>query len=202
MKEKLSAFIDAEIDELDERRVLNALRDDAELRRAWERYHVIRAAVTRQLGAVLPPDFAERVRARIEADGQAETAPPLRLWPLAGGFAAAALVAGAAFLGAQMLRAPSSPLAPLAVAPPANEVASSQVNVATAAATPAELAAVAAEAPASEAPSAAVEASAGRLDAYLVGHNEFMPTAGMGSMLPYVRVVTHRPDADAPASAP
>lgn len=194
MKEKLSALIDAELDELDERRVLNALREDVELRRTWERYHVIRAAVTRQPGAVLAPDFAERVYARLEAD-TGEGARELRLWPLAGGFAAAALVAGAAFLGAQMLRAPGSPLTPLAVAPPANEVASAPVN--TAAANPAsvELAAAAADA------TAPVDVSGGRLNAYLVGHNEFMPTAGMGSMLPYARVVTHHSDADTPAAA-
>lgn len=193
MKEKLSALIDAELDELTERRVLNALRDDVELRRTWERYHVIRAAVTRQLGTLLAPDFAGRVRARLEADGD-ETGRRLRLWPLAGGFAAAALVAGAAFLGAQMLHAPGSPLAPVAVAPSASEPASAPVTVATTVAAGPELAA-AAEAPAPAAPG-------GRLNAYLVGHNEFMPTAGMGSMLPYVRVVTHRPDTEAPSSPP
>lgn len=195
MKEKLSALIDAELGELDERRVLNALRDDVELRRTWERYHVMRAAITRQLGTVLGPDFAERVRAGIEADGQPAAPPQVRLWPLAGGFAAAALVAGAAFLGAQMLHAPGGPLAPLAVAPPANdEVATAAPVQAAAVAAPAELTAtVATEVP------APVEVSGARLNAYLVGHNEFMPTAGMGSMLPYVRVVTHRADADAPS---
>ena len=193
MREKLSALIDAELDELEERRVLNALHDDAELRRTWERYHVIRSAVTRQLGTVLAPGFAERVRARLEAEGQ-ETARQVRLWPLAGGFAAAALVAGAAFLGAQMLRAPSSPLAPLAASPSAPESAA-PVNVAATAPTP-EPVAAAAETPVPAA------APGDRLNAYLFGHNEFMPTAGMGSMLPYVRVVTHRPDADAPPSPP
>jgi sigma-E factor negative regulatory protein RseA len=187
MREKLSALIDAELDELDERRVLNALRDDAELRRTWERYHVIRSAVTRQLGAVLAPGFAERVSARLEAEGQ-EATRQVRLWPLAGGFAAAALVAAAAFLGVQMLRTPAGPPASLAVAPPAEPAAS--VNVTAAGP---ELASVAA----AETPTP-IDASGSRLNAYLFGHNEFMPTAGMGSMLPYVRVVTHRPDADAP----
>ena len=49
MNEKLSALIDAELDELDERRTLNALTEDAKLRATWERYHLIRAVMTRQI---------------------------------------------------------------------------------------------------------------------------------------------------------
>lgn len=175
MKEKLSALIDDELDDLDERRVLNALGADAELRRAWGRYHLIRAAMTRQLSALAAPDLPERIMARLQESDAAVPYPSLRFWPLAGGFAVAASVAAIAILGIQALRGPVLPgtASALAVAPSAiNEVASAAV-------------------PAS---SSEPTNSDDRLSLYVVGHNEFMPTAGMGSMLPYVRVVAHSAD--------
>ena len=47
MKEKLSALVDNELDDLDERRVMAALEKDADLRRTWERYHLVRSALHR-----------------------------------------------------------------------------------------------------------------------------------------------------------
>lgn len=171
MKEKLSALVDGELDQLDERRVLDALADDIELRRTWERYHMVKAAVTRQLGMLAPPDLPERILARLDGD-VAESAPGLRLWPMAGGLAAAASVAAIALLGWQALSGPNQPLAvpPTAVAQ-----------------TPTEN-------PPTVTPTSPAPGSEDRLSRYLVGHNEYMPTAGMGSMLPYVRVVAHGPD--------
>ncbi|HEX7045077.1 MAG TPA: sigma-E factor negative regulatory protein [Burkholderiales bacterium] len=166
MKERLSALIDGELDEVDERRVLNALGEDVELRRAWERYHLIRSAMTRQLGVVVSADLPERILARLEtgaAPGDARGA--LRFWPVAGGFAAAAAIAGIAIFGMQALHSPlgTTPDARVATASPAAEVAASTV------------------------PSDSTD----HLSPYLVGHNEFMPTGGMASLFPYVRVVAH-----------
>ncbi len=169
MKEKLSALIDDELDELDERRVWNALAGDAALRRAWGRYYLIRAAVTRQLATLAPLDLPERILARLDGEREADPRPWLRFWPLAGGFAVAASIAAVAILGMQALRGPTT-ASSLAVAPAPTEVAS-----AASTASP-------------------QKDSEDRLSLYLVGHNEFMPTAGMGSMLPYVRVVAHNPD--------
>jgi sigma-E factor negative regulatory protein RseA len=173
MNEKISALIDAELDELDERRVLDAVKNDCELRCTWERYHVIRAAMTRQLGVLAPRDLPQRVRARLDA-GITESAASLKFWPLAGGFAAAASIAVIGILGLQTLREPATPvaLAPASVA--AN-------GKALAVATPLE----------ASVPSASAK---DRLNFYIFGHNEFMPTGSMGNMLPYVRVVADNPD--------
>lgn len=173
MNEKISALIDAELDELDERRVLESVKNDPALRATWERYHLIRAAMTRQLTVLAPSDMPERVRSRLEAEQ--DTVKSLRFWPLAGGFAAAASIAVVAIFGLQTLRGPATPVA---VAP----VATVAVN--------------------SNAPAAASQADMStplpnpedQLNFYLVGHNEFMPTGGMGNMLPYVRVVADNPD--------
>jgi sigma-E factor negative regulatory protein RseA len=171
-KEKLSALIDAELDELDERRTLNALAADAELRAAWERYHLIRAVMTRQFEALAAPRLADRVMQRLESDAR-PAAAPLRFWPLAGGFAAAASVAAVAIVALQAIQQPAeNPTTTAAVAAPV--IATPVVAAASV-------------------PAASLD-SEERLNLYLVGHNEFMPTAGMGGMLPYVRVVTHNQD--------
>src|SRR5258706_9199406 len=106
IKEKLSALIDAELDDLDERRTLKALGSDAALRSTWERYHLIRAVMTRQLEVLAAPGLAERVMARLDDETRRITAPPLRFWPLAGGFAAAASVAAFAILTFQAIEQP------------------------------------------------------------------------------------------------
>lgn len=181
MNEKISALVDAELDELDERRVLEAMKNDAELCRAWERYYLIRAAMTRQLDVLAPAGMRERIWAELEQDVKVKPAS-LRFWPLAGGFAVAASVAVAAIVGLQTLRTPTMPI----------KVAAT--TVATPAAT-----AVGANAPVVE---ASTNASATtplpnpgeRLNLYLVGHSEFMPLGGTGNMLPYVRVVADSPD--------
>jgi negative regulator of sigma E activity len=188
MNEKISALVDAELDELDERRVLGALKDDPQLCCTWERYHLIRAAMRHQLNVLAPSDMPERVRSRLEAEHEAT--PALRFWPLLGGFAAAAAVAVVAIFGLQTLRGPETPVA---VAP----VAKVAVDNTTSAVAPVSTVAVEDNAPAVADTVSASTPSPNRddrLNAYLVGHNEFMPIGGMGNMLPYVRVVTDNPD--------
>jgi negative regulator of sigma E activity len=181
MNEKISALIDAELDELDERRTLDAMKHDAASRGTWERYHLIRSAMTRQLGVLAPRDLAERVRAGIDGAGAAPSAS-LRLWPLAGGFAAAASVALVAFLGLQAWRVPVAPVASIAGAPTTiavveNSASGTAQTVAANAAKP-----------------AGARGDGDQLHYYLFGHNEFMPTGAMGNMLPYVRVVSDSPE--------
>jgi sigma-E factor negative regulatory protein RseA len=196
MNERISALIDDELDELDQRRVLDALKNDAGLRGTWERYHVIRAALNHQLSFLASPGLPERVRARLEAESD-RTAASLRFWPLAGGFAAAASIAVVAIVSVQALRAPTASVGAM---PPAVAInAETPVSPAAVAInTEAPLPAVASGGkPAIATP---VEATAParnpgeQLHYYLVGHNEFMPTGGMGNMLPYVRVVVDSQD--------
>lgn len=179
MKEKLSALVDAELDELDERRTLNALTSDADLRATWERYHLIGTVMAREFGALATPGLPDRIMAQLETD-TARTRTRLRFWPLAGGFAVAASVTVVAIVALQTLQQPlnTPSSAPLAVA--------SSGAALPAAATPAT-----ASVPKDVAVAKDFEEP---LYPYLVGHNEFMPTAGMGGMLPYVRVVAYPQD--------
>ena len=149
--------------------------NDAELRRAWERYHLVRAAMTRQLDMVAPRGLADRIydHLQIPTDSPAPAAGGTYRW--LGGLAVAASVAAVVAIGLPAWQKPQTPAAP---------------TLASARFTPVE-ATVASESTGANDAGPAAEQAEGQFNVYLVGHNEFMPTAGMGGMLPYVRVVTH-----------
>lgn len=176
IKEELSALMDAELDEVTERRALQALSQDAGLRERWERYHLIRAAMTQQLGTVTEANFCDRVMTRLDKEEAVKQQAPLRFWPLAGGFAAAASLAAIAVLVLQTFQPPNSP----------------ETSPAVVASTPARLSTT--PAPVVPVTTTASTDTEERLNSYLVGHSEYMPTAGIGGMLPYVRVVAHGQD--------
>ena len=175
MREKLSAYIDAEADELEARRVLESLSVDAELRDAWERYHLIRAAMRNEIGLMPSRDLPDRIRAQVKdmasATTSAGTGTPWGRFVIGMGIAAS--VAVLAIFSLQILN-------PRAVNPftqVASEVRSTDF--------------IRARGPHwdTDRPE-----TASTLNVYLVEHNEFMPTNGMGGMFPYVRVVTYDTD--------
>ena len=75
LKESLSAAMDGEAGEFELKRVLNELSSNEELRGSWERYHLVRSLLRRELGSGAPADLPERLWARIEADESFEQVP-------------------------------------------------------------------------------------------------------------------------------
>jgi len=179
MKEKLSALVDNELDELEQRRVLGALAEDAALRRTWGRYHLVRAALRKELEFVVEPGLAERVAEEIgRTSASSGAAFPRTFWRRAalasGTVAIAASVAAVAIFGLQWMRAP---------------IVGTQQLVAQSKPTPAQIARTGAmrwDTTHAEAENA--------LNAYLVEHNEFASHSGFGGMTPYVRVVSYDND--------
>lgn len=175
MKEKLSALVDNELDELDERRVLSMLEGDVVLRSTWERYHLVRAALRQDLEVVVAQDMSERLAQRIAAEPSvASTFKRHRLAQLMGTFAIAASVAAIAIVGVQWLQQPvNAPLPKLADNLPvqAKLIHSGTTRWDT-------------KEPEAE----------NALNAYLVEHDEFASTAGIGGMMPYIRVVSYDND--------
>lgn len=179
MKEKLSALVDNEIDELEQRRVLGALAEDATLRRTWDRYHLVRAALRKELEFVVKPGLAERVAKEISMTsvpaGAASSRTFWRRAALASGTVAiAASVAAVAIFGLQWTRTP---------------IAGTQQLAAQSKPAPAQVARTGAmrwDTTHAEAENA--------LNAYLVEHNEFASHSGFGGMSPYVRVVSYDND--------
>lgn len=179
MNEKLSAFIDAEIDELEERRVLDALATDAELRAAWERYHLMRAVIRNELDDVLVPGLSERIVQRIQTVPSPRILKsfgkiiPGSVLKTVGALAIAASVAAVAIVGLQTLNKPDAQTStPVAF----NDTSwGEHIRAGT---THWDM-----DQPELES----------ALNVYLVEHNEFAST-GMNSMFPYVRVVVYDSD--------
>ncbi len=175
MKEKLSALVDNELDELEERRVFTALQGDTSLRHTWERYHLVRAALRQDLEIIVPHDTAERVTMRLDAE-PSRTASFKRqtITRFIGTFAIAASVAAIAIAGVQWIHQPaSSPQQQVAANKPATE------KIIRSGTTRWDM-----KEPETES----------ALNAYLVGHDEFASTSGIGGMMPYVRVVSYDND--------
>ncbi|MBI3546593.1 MAG: sigma-E factor negative regulatory protein [Gammaproteobacteria bacterium] len=170
MQEKLSAFVDNELDELETRQLMAALSQDATLRRTWERYHVARSALHQDSEILLVANVAEKVAQQIESEpsraGSYRRQQALRVVST---LALAASVAAIAILGVQRLndKPESSAAALVAGGKPAGQVIRSGTTRWDTKEPGAENA----------------------LNAYLVEHNEFASTSGIGGMMPYVRVV-------------
>lgn len=172
LKEKLSALVDNELDELEERRVFTALKGDVTLRRRWERYHLVRAALHQDVDVVVAQDTAEQVARRIEAEpSTAVSFRRHRVTRFLGTLAIAASVAAIAITGVQWVHQPAPTSLPALAAnnpAPQNFIRSGTTRW---------------DMKEPEAESA--------LNAYLVEHDEFASTSGLGGMMPYVRIVSY-----------
>lgn len=99
LQESLSAVMDNEADELELRRVLNAV-DDAEARATWSRYQIARAAMHKEL-LVPQLDIAAAVSAALADEATPVKASP-RSWRSLGRLAVAASVTVAVLAGVRL----------------------------------------------------------------------------------------------------
>lgn len=106
--ESLSALVDGEASELEVRRLLKA--EDEELKARWSRYQLAGAAMRRELGAMAPSGFADRISAALEEEA-APQAPQRHWWQRIGQVAVAASVAGAVLIGVQQYPGDAHPTA-------------------------------------------------------------------------------------------
>jgi sigma-E factor negative regulatory protein RseA len=173
-KENLSALMDGEAGEFEQAQICAALARDPQLSGAWERYHLIRAVLSRGLAPILVGGVAQRVAAQIGqlpspgVPAWRDRLYPVRRW--AGQLALAASIAAVAILGARWIL-------PQGVAPDATPLVAGvepQVEIVRAG--------VARWEP--------VEPEiAHLLNTYLVEHNEISPAASMKGVMPYGRFV-------------
>ena len=172
MNEKMSALLDDELSAHERDRLLQELGQDPMLRAAWGRYHLIRAALRKDIEVVVNSDLAARVVRRIENDPAPLARPLIRLpmrhfTKFAAGLAIAASVAAVAVVSFKSTLLPDTTHVPVvATAPAVDSTSKSQTQIAKA-------------------------AQDSSLNALLVKHNEFSPAANMNGMMPYVRVVSH-----------
>jgi sigma-E factor negative regulatory protein RseA len=159
MKEKLSAMMDDALEDGERERCVQRLKEDEELRTAWDIYHLIGDA----LRGHTAPQVAEQVRARLAAEPtvlaprRPERARPRLTWyPLAAA-ASVAAVALVGWLALPLFDLPRGGVGPGTIA---------QV----------------------EPPAAPVPQAQGVAD-YLLAHQRFSPAIAMSGLAPYVRTV-------------
>ncbi len=119
LAESLSALMDGQVSELELQRMLKTTSEDADLRARWNRYHVVHAALKKDLTCLAPADFASRISAAIDAEDKLEVvqsqSPKTKAsgsavlainnwWANIGRVAIAASVAGAVVLGVQQMQ--------------------------------------------------------------------------------------------------
>ena len=165
MREKISGWIDGELEGRESEAVLTAVRDEGEARDAWRIYHLISDAIRDT--QLLSPGFAARVAARLalEPTVLAPRPVPTRLrWigqRVAAGIAAVAMVGGL-WWGWAVEPTPQGAL-PLAQSP---------LKATTVQAEPARVAP----------PAAAHD--------YLLAHQRYSPRNSLQGMATYVRTVS------------
>jgi sigma-E factor negative regulatory protein RseA len=177
--EILSAFVDDETSEFESRLLIKELAADEEKRIRWERYHLIRDTLQRNLPLIIDNNFCHCVRVRIQAEISADVvskAPNKALFPWLKSIGAMALVGAVAVIGVWSVRTvvgPNSAVNPPLVAqvkPQSSNELEKAKNVQATMPGPAN-------------PRATV-----RMNSYLVNHAEY---AASQSVMPYARIVAY-----------
>ena len=169
LQEQLSALVDEELPAAEHALLLQRLGRDVGLRHCLGRYQLMRDVLNNRVAMPLDGAFVDRVMAAVEAEPAHQVRAVAWRWsrPLAG-VAVAASVALVAVLALQQQNPGSGTPAP-------------QVAVGVPATAPTVVAGEVWERQASPV--------GGRLNSYLVQHNEYAASSGVQGVLPYVRIV-------------
>lgn len=185
MKENVSALMDGMLEGQAESMTLDALKRNTELRRTWDAYHLVGDTLRRE--ASFSPGFCDEVMSRL-GDEPTVLAPvagaprrPAMRWALP--LAASVMGVGAVAWVSQMVSQPAALEAPAQVvqapAPAAQPVKAEAPPVAAA--------------PGTAVATKAAENSAIRAQPapeYIVAHQAYSSSAGMGGVAQYVRTVS------------
>jgi len=175
--DKISALIDGELDAHQYEQQFARLKNDVEARACWDTFHLIGDAlrgeriVSRNLSGRLSERLAQEPTVLAPPRAKPARRVAAYAWSAAASLSAVALVGWMAF---------NSPLAPQPDSV-ASSVASSVALPATApaAAPPATLPAQLANVP-----------SEGKMNEYLMAHQEFSPSTAIQGLAPYIRTVS------------
>jgi sigma-E factor negative regulatory protein RseA len=164
--ERISSLMDGELDAHQAGQELTRLKNDPEAKASWEAYHLIGDAMRGDRG--LSPQFSERLTARLAAEPTvlAPRRGPARR-AVAYAWSAAASLSAVALVGWMALNNPIPPQAPDTLAGGKQTVPAAEPQV--------ELASVPSE---------------GRMNEYLIAHQEFSPSTAIQGVATYIRTVS------------
>jgi len=190
MKEKLSAFMDGELDHSESLELIDQLNSDDELRGHWQRYNTYASVLKDEVSPVLSSGFSEKVIQKLSQEPVqfAPAAMPKRrrlAGPMAG-LAVAASLMGIAIL----LQKP--------VINDASEDQTSNVAQVSVPALPLPKSGLSSTEAGLIVANSKNENVRERINRLLVEHNEYNPAGDMTGMLPYSRFVGYNPRVDKP----
>lgn len=164
--DKISALMDGELDEHEARGQLLRLKQDEQLSRDWHTFHLVGDAMRGE--RALSPDFHQRLAERMAAEPTV-LAPQRSVTRRATTYAlsAAASVSAVALVG--WMAFVNNPLAPQA------DIVQAPSAILPAAVVPASIASV---------------PSDGKMNEYLIAHQEFSPSTALQGLAPYIRSVS------------
>jgi len=168
--ERISAFMDGEAGQAETHHALLRLKQDTESNQIWAAYHLI--GDTMRGDPLLRDDFMARFHARMESE-PTQLAPRMS-WRKSANYAlsaAASISAIAVVLTLALVDNPLRPQAPIAAAPRSNAPVLAQAE------------------PARPAP-----ARQGKVNEYLMAHQEYSPSTALQGVAPYVRTVSETHD--------
>jgi sigma-E factor negative regulatory protein RseA len=175
--ERFSALVDGE--EVQASEILSRIQNDNELRQRWQRYHLVRDALTGHVEGQSLPDISVQVSQALENEPTVLAPKPKvsrlkTVYKQASGFAVAATVAAVAVITVQQSQVAQTNNAQIA----AVDNPSTNVQVTTV----------------SHSDNSRLDSAVeSKLSGYLVQHNEYSVTAKMQGALPYMRIVSVTP---------
>ena len=170
--ERISAFMDGESAHTETQTSIQRLKQDDECNETWATFHLI--GDTMRGDPLLRGDFMARLHARMEQE-PTQLAPRMT-WRKTASYAlsaAASLSAIAVVVALTFADNPLRPQAPIAAAPPGQSTLLAQV-----------------ERPARPRPAVAP----GKVNEYLLAHQEYSPSTALQGVAPYVRMVSESHD--------
>lgn len=177
MKEKLSAFIDGELDQQESAEMLRAMQQDEELRLAWARYFLVRDAINGNSVFATGYDFASQVSRAVAGEPtvlvpkaiKTEKSSLSRATRIIGQLAIAASVAAIAIIGLRNIVPDQPDATSLKIVQSAGHGSFVRVG-------------------ATRWDKSKADAE-NELNMYLAAHNRHSPAASMKGMMSYVHVV-------------
>jgi sigma-E factor negative regulatory protein RseA len=174
--EKISVLMDGELGEYESQGQLKRLKNDPELARGWHDYHLIGDAMRGE--RPLSAGFNERLATRMAAEPTvlapqrtAKRSATAYALSAAASISAVALVGWVAFVNYPEAPTPQIAQAPLTAPPAVTAVSATPL----AAAPQPQLASVSSE---------------GKMNEYLMAHQEFSPSTAIQGLAPYIRSVS------------
>jgi sigma-E factor negative regulatory protein RseA len=184
--DKISALMDGELDAHQSDQQYTRLKQDSDARACWNTYHLIGDALRRD--SIVATDISAKLGARLEQEPTVLAPQRSQMRPVkrntAYALSAAASLSAVALVGWMAF---NNPLVPQ----PDSVSASVATPVSTPTSAPVALSApVAAVTPASVQPELASVPSDGKMNEYLMAHQEFSPSTAIQGVAPYIRSVS------------